>query len=117
MQALTGCVPTYGLEGLNLPEEVVNSLETEEDLRKALGMVEDEETVIVKGSEEVEEQGEQEVQEHKLQEINLDTPGDGIGNNIITDLDNLAQLLQPAGSSRENMQGQEEASQGLFKLL
>ena len=74
MQALTGCAPTYGLEGLNLPEDVVDSLETEEDLIKALGMVEDEETVIVKGSEEVEEQGEQEVQEKELQEINLDKP-------------------------------------------
>ena len=117
LQALTGCAPTYGLEGLNLPEEVVDSLETEEDLRKALGMVEDEETVIVKGSEEVEEQGEQEVQEQELQEINLDKPGDGMGNDIITDLDDLAQLLQPSGSSRGNMQGQEEASQGLFKIL
>ena len=56
LQALTGCAPTYGLEGLNLPEEVVDSLETEEDLRKALGMVEDEETVIIEASEEVEPQ-------------------------------------------------------------
>lgn len=74
LQALTGRAQTYGLEVLNLPEEVVDSLETEEDLRKALGMVEDEETVIVNGSEEVEEQGEQEVQEQELQEINLDKP-------------------------------------------
>ena len=49
-------MPTYGLEGLNLPDEVVDSLETEEDLRKALGMVEDKETVIIEASEEVEPQ-------------------------------------------------------------
>ena len=49
-------MPTYGLKGLNLPDEVVDSLETEEDLRKALGMVEDKETVIIEASEEVEPQ-------------------------------------------------------------
>lgn len=40
-----------------------------------------------------------------------------MGNNTITDLDDLAQLLQPSGSSRGNIKGQEEACQGLFKIL
>ena len=32
LQALTGRVPSYGLEGLNLPKEVIDELETEEEL-------------------------------------------------------------------------------------
>ena len=31
-QALTGRAPSYGLEGLNLPKEVIDELETEEEL-------------------------------------------------------------------------------------
>ena len=47
LQALTGRSPSFGLEGLNLPDEVTDLLQTEEDLQRALGMVEDEETEIL----------------------------------------------------------------------